>query len=240
MSVNGYEEMRNECERQARRADAAESALRQVREDLTTLADEWEQPLAGARQRYNGSDEFHEIIEEEKHRKKHAAEVRAILDSARVGAARPCGHERREDCDSDCGAADSQPEGAGGVALIAAERRRQIEAEGYTAEHDANHGAEVLAKAAATYADKASQPDEWVGKPFPRLDRWPWRDEDFKPQDRRTALVKAGALIAAALDAEPCEHTSHYVREDDGRQHWRCLRCGLVTENSLTPTDRGE
>lgn len=29
-----------------------------------------------------------------------------------------------------------------------------------------------------------------------------------------------------------CDHTSHFVTEDDGRRHWRCLRCGQVTEQA--------
>jgi phage N-6-adenine-methyltransferase len=30
--------------------------------------------------------------------------------------------------------------------------------------------------------------------------------------------------------APKCEHDSHYMTEDDGHDHWRCLRCGQVTE----------
>ena len=39
-----------------------------------------------------------------------------------------------------------------GAALIAAERQRQIDAEGWTPEHDAEHGDDALACAAAVYA----------------------------------------------------------------------------------------
>lgn len=77
-----------------------------------------------------------------------------------------------------------------GAELIAAERRRQVEVEGYTAEHDAQRGhPEELVRAALCYASGFS-------------DGWPWRPRDYKPgRDRVRELVKAGALIAAAIDA---------------------------------------
>lgn len=84
-----------------------------------------------------------------------------------------------------------------GIELIAAERQRQIEEEGYDARHDKYHDYEDLAQAAVAYAyplDK-SYPDF-------RLDVWPWDTSSFKPspENRIKELVKAGALIAAAID----------------------------------------
>lgn len=91
-----------------------------------------------------------------------------------------------------------------GSELIAAERARQQSEEGYDAAHDAGH-AEELAQAAAAYAltgyyrergFDASQED-------PPGFAWPWDREYWKPvpHDRIRELVKAGALIAAAIDA---------------------------------------
>jgi hypothetical protein len=83
-----------------------------------------------------------------------------------------------------------------GVALIAAERRRQIEAEGWTPEHDDEHGDGELAAAAACYAGPA-----WslLREHEPPL-MWPWDEKWWKPGDRIRELTKAGALIAAEID----------------------------------------
>ncbi len=86
-----------------------------------------------------------------------------------------------------------------GAELIAAERVRQIEVEGWTLKHDVEHIGDDLSRAAACYA----LPYDWrephgrTGQP-PRM--WPWRVADWKPTDRIRDLVKAGALIAAEID----------------------------------------
>ncbi|MFA4974574.1 MAG: hypothetical protein WC683_18370 [bacterium] len=77
---------------------------------------------------------------------------------------------------------------------VKAERRRQIEAEGWDAEHDARHAAGDLADAAACYA--ATDKDLRYGVPF----GWPWGDNWWKPTTRRRDLVKAGALILAEIE----------------------------------------
>lgn len=89
-----------------------------------------------------------------------------------------------------------------GVELISAERKRQVEQEGWTKEHDAKHANSELAQAAACYAMP-----EWDRKYIstglgPRPILWPWYIEWWKPtpNDRIRELVKAGALIAAEID----------------------------------------
>ncbi len=80
-----------------------------------------------------------------------------------------------------------------GIELIAAERQRQVTAEGWTAEHDDQHNGGEMAFAAMCYADPdgLSEPDIY----------WPWEAEWWKPSgDRVRNLVKAGALIAAEID----------------------------------------
>jgi hypothetical protein len=95
-----------------------------------------------------------------------------------------------------------------GVELIAAERARQVEVEGWTAEHDAEHDPEDLARAAACYA----LPTWWrdpirAAEPQCPPQLWPWEARYWKPAkrpsklDRVRDLVKAGALIAAAIDS---------------------------------------
>ena len=115
-----------------------------------------------------------------------------------------------------------------GAELIAAERQRQIDAEGWTAEHDDEHEFEQLALAAACYAAPEAI---YIGRVNNRVvkleDAWPWNAEEFKPDrdvrawifeqrgsphstviidreelrlGRIRELTKAGALIAAEID----------------------------------------
>ena len=81
-----------------------------------------------------------------------------------------------------------------GADLIAAERRRQIDAEGWTPEHDDEHTAHELVYAAVAYAKAAAN------DPFHAY-QWPWAGASFKRcHDPIRNLVKAGALIAAEID----------------------------------------
>ena len=88
-----------------------------------------------------------------------------------------------------------------GIEAIAAERRRQIEAEGWTPEHDDDHAGGELAKAAGCYAWAAAQSDELRGVFRDPPPTWPpiWGSKWWKLKDRRSDLVRAGALIAAEI-----------------------------------------
>lgn len=77
---------------------------------------------------------------------------------------------------------------------IAAERKRQIEVEGWTPHHDDRHASGEMAEAAACYAITAG-----TGSLFPPL-QWPWSNDWWKPKDRRRDLVRAGALIVAEIE----------------------------------------
>ena len=101
-----------------------------------------------------------------------------------------------------------------GIELIAEERQRQIEVEGYDAQHDSYHSPCKLIQAADTYLESAdltlrskefSPSNAWhqTNLPFYRNEikrTWPWEQESFKPTTDIRDLVKAGALIAAAID----------------------------------------
>lgn len=84
-----------------------------------------------------------------------------------------------------------------GASLIAQERKRQIEEEGYTAVHDEQHNNEELVEAAGCYIYSYVNRDPQM----PLID-WPWDPRDWKstPEDWIKQLVKAGALIAAEID----------------------------------------
>ncbi len=85
-----------------------------------------------------------------------------------------------------------------GAELIAEERQRQIEKEGWTEDHDSGHQDNELLHAAICYAVHADDPSEPEVIPM----MWPWKDADWKPAKGNTVrdLVKAGALIAAEID----------------------------------------
>ena len=85
-----------------------------------------------------------------------------------------------------------------GIELISEERKRQIEQEGWTAEHDNKHVNNELAIVASLYALPPSYRDITLRAIFPET----WAYEWWKPTpyDRTRELVKAGALIAAEID----------------------------------------
>lgn len=82
-----------------------------------------------------------------------------------------------------------------GAELIAAERRRQIEKEGYTAEHDDCHVKGEIEQAAKYYAatDLQRRGDSIRSAPV-----WPWHHSFLKLGPSRVReLIKAGALFRA-------------------------------------------
>lgn len=90
-----------------------------------------------------------------------------------------------------------------GAELIAAERVRQVAAEGYAPDHDDDHDLGELTAAALCYLDAylPSLMDEAPELPVPQA--WPWEAEAWKPaglDDPVRDLVRAGALIAAEID----------------------------------------
>ena len=91
--------------------------------------------------------------------------------------------------------------GAGrGVTAIAQERRRQIEGERFAPDADQQYVQGELAKAAACYVMRVAlrEDEDPDATAVPSL--WPWARCWWKPKDRRSNLVRAGALIAAELD----------------------------------------
>lgn len=101
---------------------------------------------------------------------------------------------------------------------VAAERRRQIDAEGWTPDHDdCEHAADDLALAAACYALPDKHRDVFPRKDPREVGRsagesitifddvlcphlWPWHGASWKPKDRRSDLVRAAALLLAEIE----------------------------------------
>lgn len=88
---------------------------------------------------------------------------------------------------------------------VIAERRRQIEVEGWTREHDDGHMVGELAQAGAAYGfhvatrhDAEEHGSVYATKAPPP--EWPWAREWWKPRDFRRDLVRAGALIIAEIE----------------------------------------
>ena len=87
---------------------------------------------------------------------------------------------------------------------VLAERRRQIEAEGWTPEHDDAHKNGSLSRAGGFYALNAGAA-MWYGTTDTSIcdtapDGWPWDPDWWKPVNARRDLVKASALIIAEIE----------------------------------------
>lgn len=76
---------------------------------------------------------------------------------------------------------------------VLAERKRQIQVEGFTPVHDDEYQPGTMADAAMAYLVSAQ------GRKDIALDYWPWRD-GFKPKNRRHDLVRAAALLIAEIE----------------------------------------
>lgn len=120
----------------------------------------------------------------------------------------------------------------GAIQEIHAERRRQIESEGWTPEHDDQHRDKSLYLAGMAYFAHALAGQRlvvgWGGQdisidlyrqsdPVPA---WPWLRKWWKPKDPRRDAIRAGALILAEkarlLRREPqayVGHLDHFVRQ---------------------------
>jgi hypothetical protein len=109
-----------------------------------------------------------------------------------------------------------------GIERIIAERKRQIEEEGFTAEHDDRWDKGELAQAAMCYcmepADFQNILDGSVEPCAPS--EWPFHPTWWKPtpNNRIQELKKAGALIAAEIDRlQRLEERQKEIKESGGK-----------------------
>lgn len=96
-------------------------------------------------------------------------------------------------------------EAMNGIESIAQERQRQIDKKGYTKAHDREHPYTEFVDAALAYVVADGTEHASASE-----DIWPWPD-GFKRADRRRELVKAGALLAAAIDRFDAEYPTPSV-----------------------------
>lgn len=114
------------------------------------------------------------------------------------------------------------------------ERRRQINEEGFTPDHDDEYGPEVLVAAATHYLVNTMEGFR------PALPRWPWQEEWWKPHTPVRDLVRAGALMLAAAEAH------HRVATTSGRHdryrthHGRAVMCRMAAAGIAQEIDRRE
>lgn len=99
------------------------------------------------------------------------------------------------------------------IQLFSDERDRQIVKEGFTAGADQQYASSELLRAAIGYAQvvfivesggniEAARQAVYAGGFVP----WPWRSDWLKTPNAQACLVKAGALLAAHLDAQLPSH----------------------------------
>ncbi len=102
----------------------------------------------------------------------HAEQAREMIEHMLVGAINPA------------------------VLDVLTERRRQVEAEGWTPDHDDEHAPGEMSQAAACYAKYG----DWAAYRNTAPNDWPWHESWWKPSDSRRNLVKAAALILAEIE----------------------------------------
>lgn len=84
-----------------------------------------------------------------------------------------------------------------GIELIAAERQRQIEKEGWAPEHDDKYDRRQLARAAQCYQM------DGINAQTAMPSHWPWSQVWWKPSNNpERNLVRAGALFQAQIDRQ--------------------------------------
>lgn len=89
---------------------------------------------------------------------------------------------------------------------VLAERRRQVEKEGWTPDHDDLHADGFIGVAGACYALSAASQLQRGSAYWSRRyadefrELWPWDEEWRKPKDPRRDLVRAAALILAEIE----------------------------------------
>lgn len=120
-----------------------------------------------------------------------------------------------------------------GAERISAERRRQVEQEGFDAAHDTQHSPHELKRAAMCYT-VAEGPND------PMPPEWPWEARWWKPKDKVRNLKRAGALYLAAADAaERTKDTLGVWSVEAKILRGHAADCGRLIDRLLTHNAKG-
>ena len=87
-----------------------------------------------------------------------------------------------------------KPENTKAIKDVVAERKRQVEGEGFHAQHDDDHDNMELTKAAIAYCLAS------YTTPVDPKGYWPWSWKWWKPKSPRENLVRAAALLIAEIE----------------------------------------
>lgn len=127
--------------------------------------------------------------------------------------------------------------------MLAVERQRQIDQEGWHYKHDDAHDDVELLRAAMCYLNEAicAQAYRSDGKPL----SWPWDDCWWKPTTAERNLVKAGALLLAERDRlnrikAYTGHVTHKIILVVNHLALALLSRGSGSEQEETPTRKPE
>lgn len=131
----------------------------------------------------------------EEHQIATLASVKAALAGARSEAMHLAHSIRALSSPDHTDSGKVEGDGSAAARDVLAERRRQVEAEGWTSEHDDQHSNGEMARAASCYISNK----ERSHLPTVPL-KWPWSDAWWKPDGYRRNLIKAGALILAEIE----------------------------------------
>jgi hypothetical protein len=118
--------------------------------------------------------------------------------------------------------AEADPDAHLALTFVAHELIGHRRREGWTPEHDDEHGAAAFAAAGASYARRASIADvpnlHIMGAGYPP-DFWPWETKWWKPKTAWRDLTRAAALTVQAMAVrmrKKCADYAAAVAQDDG------------------------
>jgi hypothetical protein len=115
----------------------------------------------------------------------------------------------------------AEPSRTSGLELILAERKRQVEGEGFNFAHDDKYTNGELTRAASCY--EHAQNENSV-----KIYSWPWNEKWWKPKDRISNLIRAGALYLA--EAERLERKGEAMKAKLWKQRVDAIAMDVETE----------
>lgn len=128
-----------------------------------------------------------------------------------------------------------------GAELVAQERTRQQEVEGYDAEHDLGYVKGELLAAAGCYFDVAANESVPGDYRHPHMRyTWPWAPEYWNPSSYLRNLVRCAALICAEIDRYIASQPDEDSEEPDDLLYtaWSIIANGQYWDDTDNPKAR--